>query len=141
MQYADDLIRNVLTSVKNVAIVGASPKPDRPAHYVPAFMTHHGYRCIPVNPALAGQTLFGETVYATLAEVPDPVDMVYIFRRSEDAGPFFDQAVGKKAKVVWTPLGVVEPDAAKRAEAAGLTVVMDRCTKIEIPRLDIPPRR
>ena len=141
MQYADDLIRSVLEAVKTVAIVGASAKPDRAAHYVPAFMTQHGYRCIPVNPGLEGQMLFGERVFADLAAIPDPVDMVYIFRRSEDVGPFVDQAMAKQAKVVWMPLGVVDEEAAARAESAGLTVIMDRCTKIEIPRLGIAPRR
>lgn len=140
MQYADDLLRRILTSVGTVAIIGASAKADRAAHYVPVFMTRHGYRCIPVNPGLEGQTLFGETVYSSLEQVPEPVDMVYIFRRSEDVGPFVDQAITKRAKVVWMPLGVTDDDAAARAEAAGLDVIMDRCTKIEIPRLGIPPR-
>jgi uncharacterized protein len=133
---ADDEIRDILTSVKTIALVGWSPKPDRPSHGVAAFLKRRGYRVIPVNPGQAGQVALGETVVATLAEA-GPVDMVDIFRRSEEAGAVADEAVALGAKVVWMQLGVVDPAAANRARAAGVRVVMDRCPAIEIPRLGL----
>jgi uncharacterized protein len=129
-------IRDILTSVKTIALVGWSPKPDRPSHGVAAFLKRRGYRVIPVNPGQAGQEALGETVVATLAET-GPVDMVDIFRRSEEAGAVVDQAIAAGAKVVWMQLGVVDEAAAERARAAGLKVVMDRCPAIEIPRLGL----
>jgi uncharacterized protein len=133
---ADDEIRDILTSVKTIAVVGWSPKPDRPSHGVAAFLKRRGYRVIPVNPGQAGQMALGETVAASLAEA-GPVDMVDIFRRSEEAGAVADEAVRLGAKVVWMQLGVVDPAAANRARAAGVRVVMDRCPAIEIPRLGL----
>jgi uncharacterized protein len=133
---ADDEIRDILTSVKTIAVVGRSPKPDRPSHGVAAFLKRRGYRVIPVNPGQAGQMALGETVVASLAEA-GPVDMVDIFRRSEEAGAVADEAVRLGAKVVWMQLGVVDPAAANRARAAGVRVVMDRCPAIEIPRLGL----
>jgi predicted CoA-binding protein len=132
----DSEIRDILTSVKTIAVVGWSPKPDRPSHGVAAFLARRGYRVIPVNPGQAGQQALGETVVATLAEA-GPVDMVDIFRRSEEAGAVMDEAVAVGAKVVWTQLGVVDEAAAERARAAGLKVVMNRCPAIEIPRLGL----
>ena len=129
-------IRDILTSVKTIALVGWSPKPDRPSHRVAAFLKARGYRVIPVNPGQAGQDALGETVVATLAEA-GPVDMVDIFRRSEEAGAVADDAVRLGAKVVWMQLGVVDEAAAARARAAGVQVVMDRCPAIEIPRLGL----
>jgi uncharacterized protein len=129
-------IRDILTSVKTIALVGWSPKPDRPSHRVAAFLKGRGYRVIPVNPGQAGQMALGETVLATLAEA-GPVDMVDIFRRSEEAGSVVDQAIAAGAKVVWMQLGVIDEAAAGRARAAGLRVVMDRCPAIEIPRLGL----
>ena len=129
-------IRDILTSVKTIALVGWSPKPDRPSHRVAAFLKARGYRMIPVNPGQAGQDALGETVVATLAEA-GPVDMVDIFRRSEEAGAVADDAVRLGAKVVWMQLGVVDEAAAARARAAGVQVVMDRCPAIEIPRLGL----
>lgn len=129
-------IRDILNSVKIIAVVGWSPKPDRPSHGVAAFLKRRGYRVIPVNPGQAGQQALGETVVATLAEA-GPVDMVDIFRRSEEAGAVADEAVRLGAKVVWMQLGVEDEAAAARARAAGVQVVMNRCPAIEIPRLGL----
>jgi predicted CoA-binding protein len=134
----DSELRGILTSVKTIAVVGWSPKPDRPSHRVAAFLKRRGYRVIPVNPGQAGQEALGERVVATLAEA-GPVDMVDIFRRSEEAGAVIDEAISLGAKVVWTQLGVIDEAAAARARAAGLKVVMDRCPAIEIPRLGLLP--
>lgn len=132
----DDMIRDILTNSRSIAVVGWSPNPDRPSHRVAAYLHAHGYRVIPVNPGQAGTVALGEVVRATLAEV-GPVDIVDIFRRSEAAGAVADQAVAIGAKVVWMQLGVVDQAAADRAMAAGLRVVMNRCPAIEIPRLGL----
>jgi uncharacterized protein len=132
----DEDIRALLSAVKTIAMVGISNKPDRPSHQVFHFLQQQGYSVIPVNPGLAGQTIHGTPVVATLAEA-GPVEMVDIFRNSESAGPVIDEAIAAGAKAVWMQLGVVNEDAASRAEAAGLRVVMDRCPKIEIGRLGI----
>jgi predicted CoA-binding protein len=133
---SDSEIRDILTSVKTIALVGWSPKPDRPSHGVAAFLKRRGYRVIPVNPGQAGQVALGETVVATLAEA-GPVDMVDIFRRSEEAGAVVDEAIAAGAKVVWMQLGVMDEAAAARARAAGMKAVMNRCPAIEIPRLGL----
>jgi predicted CoA-binding protein len=132
----DTEIRDILTSVKTIALVGWSPKPDRPSHRVAAYLKSRGYRVIPVNPGQAGQEALGETVRASLAEA-GPVDMVDIFRRSEEAGTVVDEAIAVGAKVVWMQLGVIDEAAAKRARSVGLRVVMDLCPAIEIPRLGL----
>jgi predicted CoA-binding protein len=133
----DANIRAILTSVKTIAVVGWSPKPDRASHGVAAFLKRQGYRVIPVNPGQAGQDSgLGEAVRASLAEA-GPVDMVDIFRRSEEVGPVVDEAIALGAKVVWMQLGVVNEEAAAKARAAGLQVVMNRCPAIEIPRLGL----
>jgi predicted CoA-binding protein len=131
----DQLIRDTLNRVRTIAVVGASDKPWRASHGVMAFLQGKGYRCIPVNPKLAGGTLLGETAYASLAQVPQQVDMVDVFRNSAAAGPVTDEAILIGAQVVWMQLGVVNEAAARRARRAGLTVIMDRCPVIEWSRL------
>ena len=138
--YSDDYLRDILTSVRTIAVVGASPRRARPSHGVMAYLQRRGYRTIPVNPFAAGGTINGETVYASLAEVPEPIDMVDVFRRPEAAGAVVDAAIGVGAKIVWMQLGVRDDAAAARAETAGLKVVMNRCPAIEIPRLGVPLR-
>jgi len=135
LDYSDDLLRQVLRGVRTIAVVGASANWNRPSYIVSRYLQEKGYRVIPVNPGLAGQQLLGETVYADLSAIPEPVDMVDIFRNSEAAGPITDQAVQIGAKVVWMQLSVRNDEAAARAQAAGLIVVMDRCPKIEFGRL------
>ena len=137
---SDAEIRRILGETRTIALVGASPKPERDSHEVMAFLQHQGYRVIPVNPVCAGDTILGERVRASLAEIDEPIDLVDVFRNSEAAGPVTDEAIAAKARAVWMQLGVVNEPAAERARKAGLAVVMDRCPKIEIPRLRIPPR-
>jgi predicted CoA-binding protein len=133
----DDDMRALLTGVRRIAMVGASAKPDRPSYGVMRFLLDHGWHVIPVNPGLAGQSILGQTVVASLSEIDPPVDMVDIFRNSEAAAGAVDEAIAHRARAVWLQLGVINPVAAARAESAGLEVVMDRCPKIEIRRLAI----
>lgn len=136
----DDTIRDILSTTRTIAVVGWSPKPDRPSHGVAAFLAGKGYRVIPVNPGHAGMQVMGETVRASLAEVATldgRVDLVDIFRRSDEAGKVVDEAIAMGAGAVWMQLGVIDHAAATRATAAGLKVVMDRCPAIEIPRLGL----
>jgi len=135
--YPDAYLRDILTGVRTIAIVGASPRPNRPSHGVMRFLQRHGYRAIPVNPFAAGDEILGERVYANLADIREPIDMVDIFRRSEAAGAVVDEAIAIGAKVVWMQLDVRDDAAARRGAAQGLKVVMDRCPAIEIPRLGI----
>ena len=137
MNAEDQLIADTLRSVKTIAVVGASSKPHRASYGVMRFLQSRGYRCIPVNPTLAGQTLLGETVCPDLQSIGQPVDMVDVFRNSTDAGPVVDEAIAIGAKVVWMQLGVINAEAAERGCAAGLTVIMDRCPAIEISRLGL----
>jgi len=138
--YPDAFLRDILTGVRTIAVVGASPRPHRPSHGVMRYLQRQGYRAIPVNPFAAGDTILGERCYAALDEIGEPIDMVDVFRRSEAAGAIVDQAIRVGAKVVWMQLGVVDREAASRAEAKGIKVVMDRCPAIEIPRLGLGPR-
>lgn len=136
----ESLIRHILTTTRTIAVVGWSPKPDRPSNEVAAFLARKGYRVIPVNPGQTGQTALGQTVRASLAEVLEkdgPVDMVEVFRRSEEAGSVVDEAIRIGAKSVWLQLGVIDDAAIARARAAGLDAVQNRCPAIEIPRLGL----
>lgn len=135
--YPDPYLRDILTGVRTIAVVGASPRCERPSRGVMAYLQRRGYRAIPVNPNAAAATIHGETVYARLADVPEPIDMVDVFRRSEMVGEVVDEAIAAGAKVVWMQLGVRDDDAALRAEAHGLKVVMNRCPALEIPRLGL----
>lgn len=137
---ADAEIAALLAATHSIALVGASDRPDRAAHQVMAALLAHGYRVIPVNPVLAGQTILGQTVVASLADIAEPIDMVDVFRRSEFVAEVVDDAIAAGAKSLWTQLGVIDHAAAARAQAAGLAVVMDRCPKIEIKRLGLPRR-
>jgi uncharacterized protein len=139
MLNSDDELRDILTRTRVIALVGWSPKPDRPSHRVAAFLVHHGYRVIPVNPGQAGMLALGERVRASLSEIAEPVDMVDIFRRSEEVGPVVDEALERFAELrtVWMQLGVFNPEAAARARMRGVTVVENRCPAIEIPRLGL----
>ena len=132
----DTDIKALLERVHTIALVGASDRPDRPSHRVMAFLQRHGYRVIPVNPQIAGAELLGETVVAELDAIAEPVDLVDIFRRPQAAGDVVDAAIAAGVPAVWLQLGVINPEAAARAEAAGLQVVMDRCPAIEIVRLE-----
>lgn len=134
----DDDIRSILKTVKTIAVVGWSPKPDRASHSVAAFLKRRGYRVIPVNPGFAGEQALGEVVHSSLGSIGIPVDMVDIFRRSSEVGPVVDEALRLPGlKAVWMQLGVINDAAADKARAAGVQVVMDRCPAIEIPRLGL----
>jgi predicted CoA-binding protein len=134
----DEDIYDLLANARTIAMVGASDRPDRASHGVMKFLQDRGYRVIPVNPQITGQHLHGEFVWRELAQIGEPIDIVDIFRRPMAAGEAVDEAIAIGAKAVWLQLGIINEDAAARAEAAGLKVVMDRCPKIEIPRLDVP---
>ena len=137
--YPDALIARILRSVKTIAMVGASPNEARPSYFAMKYLLDKGFRIIPVNPGQAGKDIIGQKVYARVADLPAPVDMVDIFRNSEAAGPIADEVIANKdrlgVRILWMQLGVINEDAAKRAEAAGLTVIMNRCPKIEYGRL------
>jgi predicted CoA-binding protein len=137
-RYEDAYLRGILRGVKTIAMVGASPNWNRPSYFAMTYLQGKGYKVIPINPGVAGQTILKETVYARLADVPVPVDMVDIFRNSEAAAGVVDEALALpvKPKVIWMQLGVRNDAAAAKAEAAGIQVVMNRCPKIEWARLN-----
>ena len=135
---SDAEIAELLGNARTIALVGASDRPERPSYGVMKFLQDWGYRVLPVNPQITGEHVLGEFVWRELAQIGVPIDIVDIFRRPDMAGEAVDQAIFVGAKAVWMQIGVVNEEAAARAEAAGLKVVMDRCPKIEIPRLGVP---
>jgi uncharacterized protein len=136
-RYPDSYIRGILNTVKTIAMVGVSPKDNRPSYFAFKYLLERGYRMIPVNPGQAGKELLGRKVYAKLADIPEPVDMVDIFRGSQFAPGIVAEALAlePKPQVIWMQLTVRNDEAAKVAESAGLKVVMNRCPKIEYGRL------
>jgi len=135
--YPDSYIRGILNTVKTIAMVGVSPKHNRPSYFAFKYLTERGYRVIPVNPGYAGQEILGQKVYAKLTDIAEPVDMVDVFRASQHAATVVDEALAMtpRPSVIWMQLGVRNDEAAAKAEAAGLKVVMNRCPKIEYGRL------
>jgi predicted CoA-binding protein len=133
----DEDIAELLASARTIAIVGASDRPNRPSYGVMKFLQDSRYRVIPVNPQITGEHVLGEFVWRELAQIGVPIDIVDIFRRPQAAAEAVDQAIFVGAKAVWMQIGVINHEAADRAEAAGLKVVMNRCPKIEIPRLGV----
>jgi hypothetical protein len=126
-------VRAILTGTRTWAVVGCSPDPGRDSHQIAALLKERGYRVIPVNPS--AEEILGERCYASVRDIPEPVEVVDVFRRSELAGAHVDEAIAIGASAVWLQLGVIDAAAAARARAAGLRVVMDRCPAIELPRL------
>jgi len=139
LHYDDQLIHRTLQDTKTIAMVGASAKWVRPSNFAMKYLLGKGYNVIPVNPGQAGKEILGCIAYATLADIPGPIDMVDIFQASQKVPPIVDEAIRLKdekgIKVIWMQLGVINEEAAQKAEAAGLTVIMDRCPKIEYGRL------
>ena len=136
-RYPDSYIRGILNRVKTIAMVGISPKDNRPSYFAFKYLLQRGYRMIPVNPGHAGERILGQKVYANLADIPEPVDMVDIFRASKDVLPIAREALAldPKPQVIWMQLSIRNDEAAALAEAAGVKVVMNRCPKIEYGRL------
>lgn len=137
MTYSDHHLRAILERTRTIAVVGVSANPVRPSYFVARYLGLKGYRIIPVNPGLAGQTLLGETVYAGVADIPDDVDMVDIFRRSEAVPPIVDAALDRwpGLQTIWMQIGVEHGEAAAKAKARGVDVIQNRCPKIEYQRL------
>jgi hypothetical protein len=135
--YPDNYIRGILNTVKTIAMVGASAKENRPSYFAFKYLLERGYHMIPVNPGQAGHAILGQTIYAKLADIPGPIDMVDIFRASQYALPIVQEALAlqPRPQVIWMQLGVRSDEAAALAEANGLKVVMNRCPKIEYGRL------
>ena len=137
--YTDDYIHDVLNSTNTIAMVGASSNPERPSNRVMQYLQAAGFRVIPVNPRIGAKGLFGETAYASLKDVPDQIDMVDVFRRSDAVAGIVDELIpiieSKGIRYLWLQLGVVDETSAERARKAGLEVVMDRCLKIEHRRI------
>lgn len=138
-KYSDNFIRRILTTVKTIALVGASPNEKRPSHTVMQFLLAKGYHVIPVNPGQAGKLLLGQPVYAHLADIPERIDMVDVFRNSAAVPDLMNEVLALEPlpRVVWMQLGVRHDEAARKAEAAGITVVMDRCPAIEYALLGL----
>lgn len=137
---ADADIAQLLSETRTIALIGASDRPDRPSYNVMRVLQDWGYRVLPVNPQITGEHVHGEYVWRELAQIGESIDMVDIFRRPIAAGEAVDEAIAAGAKSVWLQIGVINHEAAVRAEAAGLKVVMDRCPVIDLPRLGIPRR-
>ena len=135
---SDEEIADLLMSARTIAMIGASDNPSRPSYGVMKFLQDWGYRVIPVNPQITGEHVHGEFVWRELSQIGVPIDIVDIFRRPQAAAEAVEQAIFVGAKAVWMQIGVINEEAAAKAEAAGLKVVMDRCPKIDIPRLGIP---
>ncbi len=139
LTYSDRYLRGILHSVRTIAMVGISPKWNRPSYFAMKYLQAKGFRVIPINPRAAGSEILGETCYASLAEVPDKIDMVDVFRAADAAGRIVDEAIAikddKGIRVVWMQLGIRNDEAAARGKAAGLDIVMNRCPKIEFGRL------
>jgi predicted CoA-binding protein len=136
-EYSDDFLKTILQRTKRVAVIGVSANPARPSHYVAHYLSEQGYDVIPVNPGQAGKMLFGQEVIASLADIEGPVDMIDIFRRSEHVFPIVEDALERlpDLQTVWMQIGVENAEAAALARARGVDVVMNRCPKIEHPRL------
>lgn len=135
----DEEIFELLQGARVVAMIGASERPDRPSYGVMHALQEHGYRVLPVNPQITGDHVHGEYVWRELSQIGEPIDIVDIFRRPEAAGEAVDQAIAVGAKAVWLQLGIRNDEAVARAEAAGLKAVQDRCLKVELARLCVPP--
>ena len=135
--YPDNFIRGILNTVKSIAMVGISPKDNRPSYFAFKYLLERGYRMIPVNPGQAGKEILGQKVYAKLSDIPEPIDMVDVFRASEHVPAVVDEALAMTPRpaVIWMQLGVRNDEAAAKAEAGGIKVVMNRCPKIEYGRL------
>ena len=135
--YADAVLRKLFSETRTIALVGASPRGERRASWrVMRFLQQQGYKVYPVNPEALGEEIHGEKVYASLKDVPEKVDLVDIFRRSSKVAPAVDAAIAVGAPYIWMQLNVIDEQAAAKAEAAGITVIMDRCPAIELPRLE-----
>ena len=133
--YSPDHMRGILARARTIAVFGASPEPWRPSFGVMRYLQRAGYRVIPVNPTVMSETVHGERFHARLEDVPEPIDLVNVFRRPDAIGEAVDQAIAVKAKAIWLQLGIRNDEACARAEAAGLAVVQNRCISIEHSRL------
>ncbi|MGL5007025.1 MAG: CoA-binding protein [Plesiomonas sp.] len=133
----DQSIKQILQTTRTIALVGASNKPERPSYRVMNYLLQQGYRVIPVNPGLAGSIILGQAVQASLSEISEPIDMVDVFRSADAAYAIAQEAIAIRAKTLWLQLGIINEEAATLAFSAGLHVVMDRCPKIELPRLKL----
>jgi len=131
----DETAITILAMAKTIAVVGASPDPSRASHDVMRFLQHEGYRCIPVNPQAAGETILGEPVVATLHDIREPVDLVDVFRRADAVPPIIDDAIAIGAKAIWLQLGISHAEAEDKARHRGLLVVSDDCPKMAVARL------